>query len=233
MQLLSKNGNVGVLLSKLHIHTTLLPTSQSISDMEPVVLHPGKMEMDNSNLPVLLYSGDLRLLVTFSNQSLTWLGCSSSLSLVSPVWNKFLNPPFPKLVSKEGGDDDTQHKQIDFSEDCGEALLILFRIAHCQFRKIPSTLEFKSILDVAVLCDKYDCVGLVKPWLALWLAKEKTEPGHEEWLYIAWVFGLEKIFQTLARKLIKEIAINDKGECLTSTGEIFSSQMPPDIIGKF
>lgn len=112
------------------------------------------MEVDNSNLPVLLDSGDLRLLVTFSNQSLTWLGCSSSLSLGSPVWNKFLNPPFPKLVSKEGGDGDTQHEQIDFSEDSGEALLILFRIAHCQFRKIPSILEFKSILDVAVLCDK-------------------------------------------------------------------------------
>lgn len=60
------------------------------------------MEVDNSNLPVLLDSGDLRLLVTFSNQSLTWLGCSSSLSLGSPVWNKFLNPPFPKLVTKEG-----------------------------------------------------------------------------------------------------------------------------------
>lgn len=147
-----------------------------------------------------------------------------------------MNPPFPKLASNEGGDDDTQNKQIDFSEDSGEALLILFRIAHCQFRKIPSILEFKSILDVAVLCDKYDCVGLVKPWLALWLAKEKTEyeePGHEEWLYIAWVFGLENIFQAWAIKLIKEMTTKDKGESLTSTGEIFPSRMPPDIIGKF
>lgn len=199
-----------------------------------MVLDAGEINENDSGLPVLLDSGDLRLIVTYSNQTLTWFGSSSSLSLVSPVWNKILNPPFPKLASKERGDDIMQDNQIDFSEDCGEILLILLRITHCQFNKLPSTLGFENILDLAILCDKYDCVGLIKPWLPLWLVNEKTksmERGHEEWLYIAWVFGRETVFQALASKLVREMTSNDEGESLTSTGEILPSLMPPDIIG--
>lgn len=193
-------------------------------------------EEDNSNLPVILESGDLGLLITYSNQSLTLLGSSQALSLASPVWNLILNPPFPKLVNKGGGHDDIQNKQIDFSEDDGEALLLLLRIAHFQFSKVPSTLEFEAILDVAILCDKYDCVGLVRPWLSLWLVNEETqynEPGYEGWLFIAWVFGREIFFQLLATKLLREMKTNDEGENLNSAGRVLPSPMPPDIIGTF
>lgn len=200
---------------------------ESSSEMEDV---------NNGNSPVILDSGDVRLLVSYSNQSLALLGSSQVLSLASPVWNKTLNPPFPKLVSKEGGNNNIQDKQIDFSEDDAEALLLLLRIVHLQFNKIPSRLEFDTILNVAILCDKYDCVGVVKPWLPLWLVNEDTQcdkPGYEEWLFIAWVFGREKLFGSLAKKLLREMKTNDEGESLASTGEVLSSQMPPDIIGRF
>lgn len=200
---------------------------ESSSEMEDV---------NNGNSPVILDSGDVRLLVSYSNQSLALLGSSQVLSLASPVWNKTLNPPFPKLVSKEGGNNNIQDKQIDFSEDDTEALLLLLRIVHLQFNKIPSRLEFDTILNVAILCDKYDCVGVVKPWLPLWLVNEDTQcdkPGYEEWLFIAWVFGREKLFQSLATQLLLGMKTNGEGESLASTGEILSSQMPPDIIGRF
>ena len=125
-------------------------------------------------------------------------------------------------------------KSIDFTDDSAEARLILLRIAHCQFSKIPLRLESGMILDMAVLCDKYDCVGLVKPWLDMWLVDEWSQydrPGNEQWLFIAWVFGREQIFEALARKLQREMTADDCGEGLTSTGESFPSLMPPDIIG--
>jgi hypothetical protein len=58
---------------------------------------------------------------------------------------------------------------------------------------------------------------------------QSKEPGYEQWL---WVFGKEKTSKELATELIHEVKINDKGNCSTSTGEIFPSQMPPDIIGR-
>lgn len=194
------------------------------------------MEDDNnSKPPVLLDSGDLRLLVSYSNQNLTLLGSSQALSLASPVLGKFLNPPFPKLVSKEGGIDNIQDKQIDFSEDDGEALLLLLRIAHLQFNKVPSNMEPAAILNVAILCDQYDCVGIVKPWLPLWLvnvAIQINEPGYEKWLFVAWVFGREKLFHSVATKLLREMKTNDEGKSLNSNGEVLPSPMPPYIIGK-
>ena len=62
-------------------------------------------------------------------------------------------------------------------------LLLLLRIAHLQFSKVPSTREFEAILNVAILCGKYNCVGLVRPWLPFWLVYEETQynkPGYEE-----------------------------------------------------
>ena len=49
---------------------------------------------------------------------------------------------------------------MDFTEDDGDALLILFRLAHIRFKDIPDKLPYNTLLQVAVLCDQYDCVNL-------------------------------------------------------------------------
>lgn len=174
-----------------------------------------EMGEENIDRPVLLDSGDVRLHFEYSNQSLTLHGSSRALSLASPVWNKILNPPFGSLVSKEGNNNGKQDKHIDFSEDNGEALLILLRIAHLQFSKVPSTLKsFDTLLALAILCDKYDCVGLIKLWLPPWVGNEGTEfkwdeAGYEPWLFIAWVLlrGLQE-FDLWPRKSADTIKIS-------------------------
>ncbi len=171
-----------------------------------------------------------------ANGHIAYVVSSHALCLASPVWKKIIHPPFQKLSCAESHEDGLRSKQIDLHEDNKEALLHLLNIAHLQFNKVPTQLPFKSILDIAVLCDKYDCVGLVKPWLPLWLVDEETqykEPDHEEWLFVAWVFGREKTFIELARKLVIEVRMSPTGVCLTSTGKIFPSQMPPGIVGRF
>lgn len=190
----------------------------------------------------LLGSADLRLIGTCDDKRIVFHVSSQAMALASPIWEKFINPPFPRLLSEDEGEGDgegdvafPQDKQVDFSEDKGEALLMLLWIAHLQFSKVPILMSFRSIVALAVLCDKYDCAGLVKPWLPFWLMNEPTqwkEPNHEEWLLIAWVFGKDETFTELAKKLVKEVKTNEEGDCLTPTGEIMPSQMPPDIIGK-
>ena len=189
------------------------------------------MEEKHSPPPFAIDDGDLQLLVTYSGKRVAVGVSSHAMSLASPVWKKILHPPFSKLPSAEAGNDD---KQFDFSDDDWEALLVLLHIVHLQFSKVPDSLAFETIVQVAVLCDKYDCVGLVKPWLSLWYEETHAlEPGHELWLFIAWVLGKKEIFQDLATKLVNVVKTNFKGDCLTSTGEILASQMPIDIIGKF
>lgn len=132
-----------------------------------------------------------------------------------------------------------QRDPIDFTEDDGEALLILLRIAHLEFDKVPTTeLPFKTLLGMAALCEKYQCVRVVLPWLGGWLAKEDTEskkPLQEQWLYIAWTFGREKVFAELAAPLILEARTSEQARFLNASGEDIWhwDMMPPGILGEF
>jgi hypothetical protein len=146
-------------------------------------------------------------------------------------------------VEKQGptGENDKQGtssrpmKEVDFCDDDGEALLLLLRIAHLQYDDIPTTLAYKTLLNVAVLCDRYSCVELVEPWLSEWLSgeeKSSKEAGHENWLFIAWVFGRDKNFSDLAVRMVREARTSDDGKCLILSGVEVSGPMPPKALGE-
>ncbi|TVY34973.1 hypothetical protein LSUB1_G006257, partial [Lachnellula subtilissima] len=144
-------------------------------------------------------------------------------------------PPTNEILQIKQKYENTMAKDLDFSDDDGDALLLLLHIVHLQFRYIPPQLDFPLLLQVAVLCDMYDCVQLVQPWLEAWLEDEldtALQPGHEQWLFIAWVFGRENIFNILARKLMEEVEVDKSGRCRVSTGYL-KEHMPPGILGKF
>lgn len=112
--------------------------------------------------------------------------------------------------------------------------------SHLRLKSLKSLVGI--FIALAILCNKNDCVGLIKPWLRLWIKNDNIEfedyipgpePKYEEALFIAWVFGRKKIFQFLATKLVRTMKTNDEGETLTWHGEDLTSQMPPDIIGRF
>jgi hypothetical protein len=178
-------------------------------------------------------SGDVTLLAkhTVTKAPLTYIVSSVALSLASPVWKKFLFPPW------ESVDNELKPKQIDCTEDDSSALLIFLNVAHLQFNKVPNgKLEYDLLFEVAKLCDQYDCMDLVRPWVAGWLKEGKMESmqaGKEGWLFIAWAFGKEKVFDALTKKLVKEIAVDEKGIVLLASGKPVPEPMPPGIVGKF
>jgi hypothetical protein len=63
-------------------------------------------------------------------------------------------------------------QQINFGEDESSALMILLQIAHLHFDSVPSSLDYHTLLNIALLCDQYDCAKLVKPWLSQWCSNE-------------------------------------------------------------
>ena len=158
--------------------------------------------------------------------------------MASHVWRAFINPPFEQIQNPENNNAGGQIKKLDFSEDIGEALRILLEIAHLQFTKIPAEVGFQLLYDIAILCDKYDCVGLVQPWLPSWLPSwtiadhwEKCEPVEEGWLMILWVFGLESQFRQVARQLARYVKLDDSGGYLNPSGCQFPDQLPPGSLG--
>jgi hypothetical protein len=54
-------------------------------------------------------------------------------------------------------------KILDLTEDHADTVLLLLRIAHLQFDNMPLKLSFDSLVEVAKLCDYYDCVNLIRP----------------------------------------------------------------------
>ena len=204
---------------------------------------------------------DIRLKVSYKGEPVTAHVSSSAMSFASPVWNKFIFPPWKPMAVQDPTTtyDSTPAakkskvtfkvkikdrgvlpvEEVDFSDDNGEALLILLRIAHLRFHDTPTTLPYETLLQVAKLCDQYQCIDLVRPWLSQWLADEEQSSrtfGQENWMFIAWVFGREKVYERLAEDLVLDLKpVNDSvyrtSKWSNDMREI-NHPMPPGTVGK-
>ncbi|KAF2843827.1 hypothetical protein M501DRAFT_909516, partial [Patellaria atrata CBS 101060] len=90
-------------------------------------------------------------------------------------------------------------------EDDPDTFVILLHLAHLNINCLPATLDFQHLLQLSVICDKYDTVHLVRPYESKWVDPSKKNlkaPGYEGWMFIAWVFGYQDSFKSLAQHLI-------------------------------
>ncbi|MCJ1451270.1 hypothetical protein MMC28_001606 [Mycoblastus sanguinarius] len=173
-------------------------------------------------------SGNLRLDVG-ANQRVFFVS-SSAMCLASPVWRAMFNPQGHFLEAH------SVEQKASFPEDDPTAFLLLLQIAHLQFSKIPKVLRTKQLFDIAVLCDKYDTVGLVRLWLQNWISNAQStesEPGFEgEWLMIAWTFGKQDLFQRIMSRLSLQCSSLESGQLFTKDGTLIGGNLIPSIAGK-
>jgi hypothetical protein len=180
------------------------------------------------NAPKTIYfddRGDKRLLV----DNTILVVSSKTMSLISDPFKAMLGPNGAFSEAQPGNDE-----PIPLPEDNLDALTILLWIAHLHFNKVPARLEFEELVAVAVLTDKYQATQMVSPWLSGWVGNLRgtvCNDGYEEWLWIAWEFGLADIFKDVANKLFWESRTNANGDCVTARGKILTENMPPEIIG--
>ncbi|KAI9642668.1 hypothetical protein NHQ30_008399 [Ciborinia camelliae] len=185
--------------------------------------------MENQNHPFVFENGDLRAKANYDGREITFKLSSHALCFASPVWKKFIFPPFPRLhspappidsqpkTSRTASNDPFPDIELDFTEDNPEALLILLQITHLQFSTIPSDLPYNVLYNIAILCDQYDCRRLVKPWIKDWLKDECNEahlPHQEGWLWIAYCFGRKNIFYQLVNALALQASVGDSDKIL-------------------
>ena len=130
-------------------------------------------EQNSAMTVYLVDDGDLRIHVTCSSErkkcseeSDSPLGdqkifvvSSAVMRNASPVWRTMFDPQGHFMESQRS----LTHGEMDFPEDDPDALLCVLRIAHLQFQKIPETLNYTELLNLAIVCDKYDTVAIVRP----------------------------------------------------------------------
>ncbi|KAI5810353.1 hypothetical protein BZA77DRAFT_173218 [Pyronema omphalodes] len=83
------------------------------------------------------------------------------------------------------------------------------KIFHDRTQDLPHDIEFKALVDVAVICDYYDCASAVKSWAEIWMKPWKIyiiEPGYDSWIFIAKVFRDQESYSKIASHLILRCA---------------------------
>ncbi|KAF2005191.1 hypothetical protein P154DRAFT_530850 [Amniculicola lignicola CBS 123094] len=133
----------------------------------------------------------------------------TALQMASPVWKAMFEKHWAESVADE----------IVFPDDPVPAMLTVLRIAHFRFNELPakSALRYDEVIDLTAMCDKYDLVRLVRPFLDLkmWTSSfiSPTPTGHYylHWLYIAWTFGYSDSFDKLARHLALNCTVRPDG----------------------
>ncbi len=176
--------------------------------------------------------GDVLIQAMDQGAKVTGRVSKDAMSRASPVWKKFVTPPWE--ANSTAGDTKPAKSPISFLEDDPDALCLLLNITHFKFRKVPVKLPYRLFYKVAILCDQYNCVEIVQPWIRGWLKDEDVESqkvGQEGWLFIAWVFGREKVFSKLASDLVRwTFKVSD--HLTNSVLDRLPETMPPGIIGK-
>lgn len=143
------------------------------SSAEEDIWNEACFEEDDAPIIYLVDDGDLRLHVNCSRERKEDLRSSDSSAVyrktfvVSSTVMRIASPVWRAMFDHQGPFMDTQHSlthgEMDLPEDDADALLCVLRIAHLQFRKIPETLDYAELLKMAILCDKYDTVAIIRP----------------------------------------------------------------------
>ncbi|KAF2804007.1 uncharacterized protein BDZ99DRAFT_452478 [Mytilinidion resinicola] len=160
--------------------------------------------VDVSQPITLANPSDLTLVVGPYGQSI--YVCRGALCLASPVWNAMLSDKWAERSEKE----------VEFPDDNPEALLIVLGIAHLRFKERPKVLLYRQLVELAVICDKYDTVAVIRPFLQEWIGFEemKVGPGMEEWIFVAWTFGIKDKFIRGVQDLVRDTSADSQGRLI-------------------
>jgi hypothetical protein len=130
--------------------------------------------------------------------------------------------------------------EIPTPDDDIEAMLLALRTAHLRFPELPkkNALTLNALLNLKVICDKYNLVKIV--WLFLdlhgWASCYILDIGFRRvsdpyWFFIAWTLGYEDNFGKLATYPVKKIRVDSLGDAIMEDGQRFPEDTPPGLLG--
>lgn len=164
---------------------------------------------------------------------------SQVLCIASPVFRAMLGPSssFKEACELRASAVSSEPYVLQLGEDDPQALVVVLNALHLQGSKVPISISFQNLVDLAIICDKYDCAPGVTLWADVWTEvwkKYALEPGFERWLFISWTFGIDEIFMSLSKKLIMEgeFEWNNPRSLLLKGHPIDDMLIPEPVMGK-
>ena len=182
------------------------------------------IKKDSESTIVLYDTGDV-VLLTIGEEKRPVATSRAVLTILSPVFKAMLTGGFREAAATTS--------EIPLPDDDPDALLLLLRIAHLKFKDLPDTLSFRDLYHLAVVCEKYDAVGAFRPFWDRYGAPHLSyvgEVGYEEWLYIAWTFGIEDVYMKVMSKLVSETCMIE--ENLSRAGRRLEPILPLYAVGE-
>ncbi|XPS72276.1 hypothetical protein M3J09_004443 [Ascochyta lentis] len=203
--------------------TGVAPADPTLPQSSPATLP------DRQQTVVLHDGGDVVLVVGEAGGIQQPIQASkTAMSMASPVWKAMFSHVWAEHEASE----------ISLPDDDVEAMLLVLRIAHLRFQDLPSKGLFplNSLLNLAVVCDKYDLVHLVRPFLDLygWAKPASTVYEHNTdpvWLFIDWTFGYSGDFTFRAEYFAANMSMGPDGVPVVAR-QPFPKYMPPGLLDK-
>ncbi|KAK1843020.1 nuclear pore protein-like protein [Colletotrichum chrysophilum] len=161
--------------------------------------------------PVVLEEfGDLQLRVgsDHTGQTTIFLVCSRTVARSSPVLKRMLYGGFAESLSAQTK---KENWVVDLPDDRPDSFKIFLHVMHGHFDQVPSRTAIDNLYLLLVLLDKYDSIGLIRPWAKPWLKGIKTSESLPLALYIAWNLGHKETFQSKMTKIIHASFIDEQG----------------------
>jgi hypothetical protein len=131
--------------------------------------------------------------------------------------------------------------KIRFPEDEAEAMSIVVSAAHDNLEALPSRLSLEELIQLALVAERYDLnhvlIGHIGPWLAPHrqrILQCGYGQGYEQWLYVAWQFGLKKDYLKLADYFAVHCAVNLQEQLLIPNSDRpIAGHLPDNALCKF
>lgn len=159
-------------------------------------------------------NGDVTLQLTKtssvpSDNVISLLVSSKVMSLASPVFAAMFSPRFREGQRSASGTLDP----VPLPDDDADALTVLCQILHFNYSALPTRAELELLKNLALLCDKYDCVTPLRfvseQWLLTWEATAQKE-DLETLLFISYMFDRPERFAAFSSRIVKEFEGNLK-----------------------
>lgn len=187
----------------------------------------------------IVSSGDLTIHLSYEDKetksaaTTDFIVSLPALRLASPVWNVMLDPNgrFLESIQPQPG----EPYKVSFSEDDPEALLTLLDIAHLNFHNLPADRDVSEVFQLAALCDKYDCIRLLRPWIGKWYTpfdEDRNKYDQSKRLFVAWAFGYDEEYKRLSLNLYEHTSGPWQGSYYDEDHKKLDGVLPPCALGR-
>lgn len=102
------------------------------------------------------------------------------------------------------------------------AFSIIMHLCHYNFDKLPWSISFETLFDLAGFADEFELTRLLLPFTRPWLtqyADYKIDTTLHEWMLISWAFGLKAVFCACLHQVVQTTHVSEEGSLITAQME--------------